>query len=111
MQRAVRAAGGVVADEDVDVAEGVVGGGEQRLGGVRPREVEAGVGDLAADRLEHGLDPAGVGAPRALGVVRDMVVREHAHAALREPARDREPDARPPADAGDECDAAVHARV
>ena len=93
------------------MAEGLLGGREERRRRVRPREVEAGVGDLAPDRLEHGLDPAGVGAPRALGVVRDMVLREHAHAALREPPRDREPDPRPPADAGDERDAAVHARV
>ena len=105
-EAAVRPARGVVADEDVDVTERRLRAREQFFRRARRREVEPGVGHLAADLGQHRVDV--VRTPRALAVVRDVMVREHAHAGRGEPARDREPDPRAPADAGDERDAALH---
>jgi hypothetical protein len=80
-------------------------GGSRGIGQVRADVVgpSARIPDLGDDAL----GTAGIGAPRLLGVVRDPGVHEHGGTVGGQPAGDRGTDRDPPADPGDEGDAAL----
>ena len=64
-------------------------------------------GQRLGHAADHGLDPAGVGAPGLVAIVRRVVVNAQAGAQSGQPAGDGVPDAGAPADAGDQRDAAA----
>ena len=106
----LRAAAGVVGDDDVDVPEGPPRGLDDPGRGGRVAEVRADVLGPATggpDRVDHGLGAVRIGAPRLLGVVRNPGVHDDGGAVPGQPAGDRGPDRDPPADPGDEGDPAL----
>ncbi len=106
-QRAVAAAAGVVADEDVQVPERRGRGLDEPGWRAGVGQVEFGVADARAvgQRLGHPGDhrprPARVSAPRLAAVMRGVMVQEQAGAQGGQPAGHGVPDARAAAGAGD----------
>jgi hypothetical protein len=106
-ERAVAAAAGVVADQDVQVPEGTGRGVDQlsgrgRVGEVQSQVVDRGirVGQGFGDSLDDGLRAAGVGSPGLGVVVRGVVVQEDAGTQGGQATGDRVADADAPAGAG-----------
>jgi hypothetical protein len=113
-ERTVAAAAGVVADEDVQVPEGLAGRVDETFRGAWFGEVRldvphAGhlVGPSGGDADDHRLGTAGVGTPGLIAIVRGELVQEQARAQRGQPAGDGVSDARPPADPGDHRDPAA----
>ncbi|GLY84026.1 hypothetical protein Airi02_019550 [Actinoallomurus iriomotensis] len=112
-ERPVASAARVVADEDVEMAERRHGRVDEAFGRVglaevQPEVVNGGVfGEDVTDTVDHRLDPAGIGTPGLLDVMRNVVVEEHPGPEPGQPPRDREPDTGPAADPGDERDPAA----
>lgn len=86
-QGAVATAPSVVADQDVEMPERVDGGVDESAGCVGVGEVHAGVVDASVaagkglgDAVGDRVDPAGVGSPGLVPVVRGVVVQEQAGA-------------------------------
>ena len=65
------------------------------------------VGQRLGHAADHGLEPAGIGAPGLVAIVRGVVVKDQAGALRGQPAGDGVPDAGAPADAGDHRDPAA----
>jgi hypothetical protein len=112
-ERPVPTAAGVVANEDVQVAECVDGGLHQpvrRLGRSQVRIETAETGTVSQrfrDAVGNRLRAGGVGAPRLVSVVGDVLVHEKACPQRSQPARRGVPDARTPARAGDQSGAST----